>query len=151
MANKMSTMLSSIVDASQAPFVPGKHIQDRVILAYELIKGYSSKRGGGARCMLQMDIKKAYDSMEWKTLEDIMEKLSLPNKFIRWTMSMVSSVSFSYKINNVVLDSVKAKRGLRQGDPLSPLLFVLILEYLYRTLQKMGENPKFNYHSKCDR
>ncbi|XP_058759182.1 uncharacterized protein LOC131632454 [Vicia villosa] len=72
----------SIVNVSQAAFIPGQHIQDHIMLAYELIRGYSAKNGP-PRCMIQMGIKKAYDSVDW------------------------------YKVNNELSDNVQAKRGLR--------------------------------------
>ncbi|XP_058761622.1 uncharacterized protein LOC131635037 [Vicia villosa] len=107
----------SIVDLNQIAYVLGQHIQDHILLAYELIRGYST-RGGAPICLIQMDIQKAYDSVEWKAMEDILLELGFPNKFIGWTMTMVRSVSSRYKINNVTSDNMQAKKGLRQGDPM---------------------------------
>ncbi|XP_058756922.1 uncharacterized protein LOC131630148 [Vicia villosa] len=91
-----------------------QHIQDHIMLAYELIRAYNAKNGP-PRCILQMDIKKAYDSVKWIEMEDIMAELSFPNKFIRWTMNMVKTVSCRYKMNNCVFDNLQAKRVLRQA------------------------------------
>lgn len=65
-------------------------------------------------------------------------------------MIMVKTVSYRYKINHVISEPIQAKRELRQGDPLTPLLFVLVMEYLHRFMQKMGRNPSFKFHSKCE-
>lgn len=62
-ANRLSKVLGSIISNNQAAFVPSKTIHDHILLAYELIKGYSQK-GGMPRCMIQMDIQKAYDSVD---------------------------------------------------------------------------------------
>ncbi|XP_058747226.1 uncharacterized protein LOC131620243 [Vicia villosa] len=66
-------------------------------------------------------------------------------------MTTVTTLSYRFKINGSYTDSMAAKRGIRQGDPLSPLLFVITMEYLNRLLCQMQDNPKFHYHSKCKR
>ncbi|CAI8607234.1 unnamed protein product [Vicia faba] len=66
-------------------------------------------------------------------------------------MILVKSVSYRYKVNNSLTGHLPAKRELRQGDPLSLMLFVLIMEYLHRLLQKIGRNTNFNFHSKCEK
>lgn len=101
--------------------------------------------------MLHMDIQKSYDSVELQDLEDNIFGLSFPNKFISWAMTMVKTVSYWYKFNHGISDNLQAKRGLRQGDLLSLLLFVLVMEYLHKTLYNLGENPNFNFHSKCEK
>ncbi|XP_058766372.1 uncharacterized protein LOC131639971 [Vicia villosa] len=93
MDTRLGQVIGSIADVSQAAFIPGQHIQDHIMLAYELIRGYSAKNGT-PRCMIQMDIKKAYDSVEWTAMEDIMAELSIPNKFINGTMVMIKIVSY---------------------------------------------------------
>ncbi|XP_058755140.1 uncharacterized protein LOC131628305 [Vicia villosa] len=93
--------------------------------------------------------KKAYDTLEWQALEDIMREMSFPPKFIRWIMLRVMTVSYRYNINGHYSDYLPAKRGLRQGDPISPLLFVIAMEYLHRCLRKMQKNPAFKFHPKC--
>ena len=70
-ANRLSKVLGSIISNNQAAFVPSKTIHDHILLAYELIKGYSQK-GGMPRCMIQMDIQKAYDSVDWNSLKVIL-------------------------------------------------------------------------------
>lgn len=136
MTTRLSKVLRSIIDDSHASFVPGLHIQDHILLAYELIKGYRNKVGP-PKCMLQMDLQKAYDIVEWYALEAILRELSFPPQFIIWVMLAVTIVSYRYKVNGDHTGILKGKRGHRKMDPLSPLLFVIAMEYMHRVMQRM--------------
>jgi hypothetical protein len=150
LTTRFSKVIIVAVDESQSAFVPGKVIQDNIIVAHELLRGYNRKHIS-PRCAIQMDLQKAYDTVEWTALETIMREMNFPPKFIYWIMVCVSTVSYKYAINGQHSEVLKAKRGLRQGDPISPLLFVLIMEYLHRCLQNLHKNPNFNFHPKCEK
>lgn len=66
-------------------------------------------------------------------------------------MAAVTSVTYQVNINGNYTKTMESKRGLRQGDPMSPLLFVLVMEYLNRCLKRLKQNLDFNFHSKCER
>ncbi|XP_058783261.1 uncharacterized protein LOC131657932 [Vicia villosa] len=87
--------------------------------------------------------------MEWNDLEMVMEEMSFPAQFTRWIMIVVKYVSYRYLINGQMNSILEAKRGLRQGDLVSPLLFVLIMEYFHRCLTKLQKDLDYNYHPKC--
>ncbi|CAL5193080.1 unnamed protein product [Lathyrus oleraceus] len=106
----LSKVLGSIIDESQAAFMPAKHIQDHILPAYALIKGYKTK-GAPPRCMIQMDLKNTYDTMEWCSLESIMKESSFPDKFIGWIMITVTTISYKFKINGETTSIVKARRA----------------------------------------
>lgn len=79
-----------------------------------------------------MDIRKVYDFVNWRALQCILAEVGFPRKFIKWIMLVVTTVSYQFNINGKVSQSMKAARGLRQGDLISPLLFVIMMEYLHR-------------------
>ncbi|CAK8567674.1 unnamed protein product [Lathyrus sativus] len=64
-------------------------------------------------------------------------------------MSCMVTVSYWFSINGTPSKILRAKRGLRQGDPIPPLLFVIIMVYLHKTFQSLQYNPNFNFHPKC--
>jgi hypothetical protein len=150
LTTRLSKVITVVVDESQSAFVPGKIIHDNIIIAHELLRGYNRKHIS-PRCAIQMDLQKAYDTVEWTALEMIMREMNFPKKFINWIMICVSTVSYKYAINGQQSELLKAKRGLRQGDPISPLLFVLIMEYLHRCLKNLHKKPDFNFHPKCEK
>ena len=81
---------------------------------------------------------------EWQALQHIMVELGFPHKFIDWVMACVNSLSYKFSLNGTPTGILKAQGGLRQGDPISPLLFVLVMEYLHRVLHGLGSNHNFN-------
>ena len=111
-----------------------------MLVAYETLHSMhcrkSSKKGSLA---LKLDISKAYDRVEWDFLKNIMLRLGFPEVWIDRVMCCVSSSSFSVLINGKTYGNIIPTRGLRQGDPLSPYLFLLCAEGFTALLARAEE------------
>ena len=107
-------------------------------------------RGRLACCFLNVDLAKAYDTVSWEFLRYALGHLGFPPKFVAWIMECVCSASYSIKINKGIHGFFPGKRGLRQGDPLSPLLFVICMELLSRLLKKETAKSAFHFHKHCE-
>ncbi|XP_071713676.1 uncharacterized protein [Rutidosis leptorrhynchoides] len=100
----------------------------------------------------KVDIQKAYDTVDWDFLEFILYKLGFHEQIISWIMSCVRSSSFSICINGELHGYFKGKCGLRQGDPMSPYLFTLVMEVLSLMLnRRIVELSSFRFHPKCEK
>jgi len=150
LTNIMQDVQDSIVSESQYAFIKGRVIFDNIILSHELVKSYGRK-GVSPRCMLKIDLQKAYDSLEWPFVNYLMLKLGFPYKFVNWVMACITTASYTFNVNGDLTSPFQAKKGLRQGDPISPYLFVICMEYLNRCLMQLKENSEFRYHPRCKR
>lgn len=148
LANRMKRVLDTIICDSQSAFVQGRLIFDNILISHELVKGYSRKRIS-PRCMVKVDIQKAYDSVEWHFLKHMLIELGFPIRYINWIMTCLTYVSYVVNVNGELTEPFEAKKGIRQGDPISPYLFVVCMEYLNRCLLELKYNRKFHFHPRC--
>ncbi|KAL2237308.1 UNVERIFIED_CONTAM: hypothetical protein Sindi_0922500 [Sesamum indicum] len=145
-----SNTKDKIISPCQTAFIPGRSIGDNIMLAQELFSGYNQMRLP-PRCALKVDIRKAYDTVEWDFLLAVLQLFGFPTKFTRWIEECVSTTSFSIGLNGKPHGFFTGARGLRQGDPLSPYLFVLVMEALHLGfLQRIEQDMQFTYHLKCE-
>ncbi|GJQ89910.1 RNA-directed DNA polymerase, eukaryota, reverse transcriptase zinc-binding domain protein [Tanacetum coccineum] len=147
--NRIKSGLDKVVSMNQSTFIPGRSIQDNILLTQELLKGYKRKNGP-QRCALKIDLQKAYDTVSWAFLEEILRQFGFHDQMVGWIMTRVSSSAFSICVNGQVHGYFKGARGLRQGDPISPYLFTLVMEVLNLIMIKNIEaEGNFKYHAGC--
>ncbi|KAL0302139.1 UNVERIFIED_CONTAM: putative ribonuclease H protein [Sesamum calycinum] len=107
-------------------------------------------KGLPMRCALKVDLRKAYDTVEWDFRSAVLQLLGFSGTFIGWIEECVTTPMFSVCINGNPYGFFKGSRGLRHGDPMSPFLFVMIMEVLQLMLQQLIEqNEGFSYHWRC--
>ncbi|KAF7129689.1 hypothetical protein RHSIM_Rhsim10G0093500 [Rhododendron simsii] len=126
LANRLRQFLPSIISENQSAFVGGRQITDNVLIAHELTHYIRHKRSGTKGvAAFKLDMAKAYDRVDWRYLEQVMRQLGFHELWIGWVMECVKTVSFSITVNGEAGESFHPSRGIRQGCPLSPYLFLL--------------------------
>ncbi|XP_057868067.2 uncharacterized protein LOC131075253 [Cryptomeria japonica] len=133
MAERLKSCLPMIISEEQGSFVAGRQILDGVVVASEAIHSMATSQ---ERSMfIKLDMAKAYDRVKWSFLQKILLAFGFSSDWVSWVLSCVTSSSFSVIMNGEPSELFGSTRGLRQGDPHSPYLFIILAEGLGRLLK----------------
>ncbi|XP_074314953.1 uncharacterized protein LOC141651130 [Silene latifolia] len=148
LCSRLAKVLPDLISPNQGGFIKERSIMENILICQDLVRLYERK-AVSPRCLFKMDLQKAYDTIEWAFLDEMLQALKFPDQFREWIMQCVTTATYSINLNGNVFGFFKGRRGLRQGDPLSPLLFTICMEYLSRLLAYTTEGSSFKYHPLC--
>lgn len=128
--------MNDFISPFQTSFIPGRRAADNVFILRELMQFLKKRKGKKSFFILKVDLEKAYDRMEWSFVRTVLMFFRFPEELVRLILKCTSSTKVNVLLNGGKLEHFFPSRGLRQGDPLSPYLFILCLEYLSCMVEK---------------
>ncbi|XP_074315609.1 uncharacterized protein LOC141651814 [Silene latifolia] len=148
LCTRLAMVLPDIISKNQGAFVKGRSILENILIYQDLIRLYHRGKAS-PRCMFKLDLQKAYDSIEWQFVDQMLEALMFPEKTRQLIMTCISTPSYTLNLNRAQFGYFKGRRGLRQGDPISPLLFCIFMKYLTRVMDFATKKWFFRFHPLC--
>ncbi|XP_028104944.1 uncharacterized protein LOC114303962 [Camellia sinensis] len=137
LSKRLKRVLPEIISEAQTAFLGGRSILDGVLIANEVVHWWKAAKMRGI--ILKLDFEKAYDSVNWEFLLSMMRNFGFGEKWLGWIKSCLSSSRVSVLVNGSPTKEFAPQRGLRQGDPLSPLLFNIVAEGLNILIERAKE------------
>jgi len=135
---RVESVLERIISKGQTAFLKGRSIMEGTMSLHEVIHDTKVKKKDGL--VLKLDFEKAYDKISWKFLFECLSQRGFPEKWCIWIKEVVTSGTLSVKVNDMVGPYFTSGKGVRQGDPLSPLLFNIAADALAKMIQMGQQN-----------
>jgi len=136
LANRLKHVLPHVISLEQSVFIPGRLITDNILVAFKTLHTMDTLlKGKDGFMAMKLDMSKADDRLEWDFCEGVLRKLGFANRWISLLMPCIWIVTHSILINGQPHRHIVPSRGIRQGDPLSPYLFILCAEVLSSLMQ----------------
>ncbi|MCH81419.1 LINE-1 reverse transcriptase like, partial [Trifolium medium] len=142
LAGRLKRVLGKVISGCQSAFLPSRQIMDGVVVLNENID--LAKRRKNECMIFKVDFERAYDTISWNYLESMMKKMGFAEKWLSWMKACVFESTMSVLINGSPTVDFKVNKGLRQGDPLSPFLFLIAAEGLTGMVYKAVDIGKFH-------
>lgn len=134
LVERLKMVIGNLIFDNQIAFIRERHIVDASMVANECVEYMFKNKRQEVLCKL--DLEKTYDHVNWAFLTGVIRQMSFGGKWIRWIDYCISTVRFLVLINGSPQGFFKSTRGIRQGVPLSPYLFVLVMKFFSNMLKK---------------
>jgi hypothetical protein len=135
--NRLEILCDRLLAPNQTAFVRGRYILESVVSAHKII--HEAVKSGQKGFVLKLGYEKAYDRVDWQFLEELLQSRGFGPRWITWVMSLVRGGSIAVRINGENSPYFQSGTGLRQGDPVPPLLFNLVVDVFTRMLVKAAD------------
>ena len=135
--------MDGAVGKHQSSFIAGRQSCDNIIVAQEVIHSMKKKTGRVGWMMVKVDLEKAYDRLEWSFIYETLCLVGIDDKLCSAIMSCITTSSFQVLWNGEGSNTFRPKRGIRQGDPISPYIFTLCMERLNHVIQDALSDHKW--------
>ncbi|XP_058742003.1 uncharacterized protein LOC131614437 [Vicia villosa] len=150
LASRLKKVLGTTISKCQSAFVPGRQLLDGVMVANEVVD--FAKREGIGCLLFKVDFEKAYDKVSWDFLRYLLRRMGFGDTWLKWMEALIFSSKMSVLENGSPTKEFEVRKGLRQGNPISPFLFVIVTEGLRRLVAKAvetGDYVGFNLRRSC--
>jgi hypothetical protein len=134
LANRLRGRLGELVSMNQSAFVKKRSLHDNFVLVRQVARKINSRRNTGV--LLKLDLSRAFDSLSWSFLFEVLRRMGFGDRFLKWIAVLLYTTNTRVLVNGVPGGRIVHGRGLRQGDPTSPMLFVAAMEVLSAVIKK---------------
>jgi hypothetical protein len=134
LTKRLTRVAESVISTTQTTFIPGRNILEGVVVLHETLHEIRKIKKRGV--IMKLDFEKEYDKVQWSFLFEVLERKEFPEKWIQWIKQVVSGGRVGINLNGEPGEFFGTHKGLRQGGPLSPLLFNLVVDALTSILRK---------------
>ncbi|XP_058783674.1 uncharacterized protein LOC131658394 [Vicia villosa] len=141
LVGRLKEIIRQLISSKQNAFIKNRNILDGILMVNEVMD--MAKREGSKCLILKVDFEKAYDCVSWNFLRLVMKKMGFGKKWLSWMEAIVFTSSMAILVNGSCTKDFNVERGLRQGDPLSPQLFVIIIEGLTNLMEKASSLEEY--------
>ena len=135
LVQRLKHILPDLISPYQASFVPGRQITDNIVIMQEALHTMRRKKGLHGLMAIKLDLEKAYDKLNWNFIRSTLLDMRLPQLMVDVIMRCISSCSMRVLWNGEPTECFTPSRGVRQGDPLSPYIFVACVERLSQLIE----------------
>jgi hypothetical protein len=125
LASRLTTVANKVISPTQSAFLPSRNIMEGVIVLHETIHELHRRQLDGV--VFKIDFEKAYDKVKWTFVRQTLRMKGFDDKWCAWVDAIMKKGHVTIKVNNYTGNTFETKKGLRQGDPLSPILFNIMV------------------------
>ncbi|GKU86405.1 hypothetical protein SLEP1_g936 [Rubroshorea leprosula] len=141
LANRLRKVLPKVIGEQQMAFIEGRQLVEGAVIANEILDEIKRKKKKGF--LFKADFEKAYDNVSWEFIDYMMMRLGFCATWRKWIQECLSSSLVSILINGSPTNQFPVYKGIRQGDPLSPFLFLIVAEGLNGLMSSAVEKERY--------
>ncbi|WOL00196.1 hypothetical protein Cni_G08909 [Canna indica] len=147
LVNRIRGSLNYVIGKEQYAFIPRRCLHDSILVVIEIVCKISKSKARYPILVIKIDLEKVYDRVDWRIILKVMEYMNFPEKFRRWIKACVENVKYHCKVNGVNSRSFMSRKGIGQGDPLSPYLFIILEQRLTELIKQAVREKKIDCYN----